>query len=415
MGKLCFGKVDDYKNELERITKSVKKLRNLKSGKITQWDEAAEWHMKYSNLHGIPALSLTITLSPTGCEWARQGGCTMCGEFEGAYKRDDLLNNPQFHISQFVSAVTNPSVWDTALKEEVPISWIRINQEGNFTNPHEMNIEAQEKILRLATRIKGVKRVTIESRPQYLSEKTVLFLADIFNSSGVELEIGMGLEAENDVVRNICINKRGTREQFEKTVNLLKKHNIYSLAYILLKPPFLTEKEAIDEAVETAHFAANIGFSRISFEPMSIHQYTLADLLKENGDYKPPWLWSVIEVAKRCSDISNIFGIGGVGYYPVPTEYAHNYCMEKDDCNRKIIEAIKKYNEIRDVSVFEHLDCRCKRIWYNECLESPSSLDKRIDKQLTMVEKNFDKYQPIYLSEDIKVRGQRIIVGNSQK
>ena len=145
MGKLCFGKVDDYKNALERITKSVKKLRNLKSGKITQWDEAAEWHMKYSNLHGTPALSLTITLSPTGCEWARQGGCTMCGEFEGSYKRDDLLNNPQFHISQFVSAVTNSSVWDVALKEEVPVSWIRINQEGNFTNPHEMNIEAQEK------------------------------------------------------------------------------------------------------------------------------------------------------------------------------------------------------------------------------------------------------------------------------
>lgn len=45
----------------------------------------------------------------------------------------------------------------------------------------------------------------------------------------------------------------------------------------------------------------------------------------------------------------------------------------------------------------------------------PSSLDKRIDEQLTRAENTFDKYHPTYLSEDNKVRGQRIIVGNSQK
>ena len=35
----------------------------------------------------------------------------------------------------------------------------------------------------------------------------------------------------------------------------------------------------IDEAVSTAEFATDIGFKRISFEPMSIHAYSLVDAL----------------------------------------------------------------------------------------------------------------------------------------
>ena len=414
MKELDFGKKTDYNIELARIVDSVKKLRNLKAGKYTLWNEAAEWHMKYSNLRGVSSLTLTITLSPTGCDWARQGGCTMCGEFEGAFKKNDLLHNPQFHIAQFVSAVSNSKVWETSKSENKSISWIRINQEGNYTNPHEMNIEAQDKILQLAIRLKGVKRVTIESRPQYLSEKVVSHLAEIFRDSNVELEIGMGLEAENDVIRNICINKQGTKQQFIDTVNLLKRYNILPLAYIILKPPFLTEQEAIDEAVATAHFAAKIGFSRISFEPMSIHQYTLVDLLKETGDYSPPWLWSVIEVAKRCSDISSIFGIGGVGYYPIPSEYTHNFCTEKKDCNKRIIEAIKEYNTSRSISVFKNIDCSCKGYWLQECLKEDCALKDRINRQLDNVDRIIDNYSPAPIPINSLVRRQRIIAGNSQ-
>ena len=412
--KDIFGEVHEYKSELKRIISILKELRQKKSGAFTDWEDAAEWHIKYSNLHGISSLALTITLSPTGCEWAKHGGCTMCGEFEGSYKRQDLLNDPRFHIAQFVAAVTNPLVWETAQKEGVPISWIRINQEGNYTNKNEMHIEAQELILRLAMNIKGVKRITIESRPQYLDEPTVKFLHNIFQNSDVELEIGMGIEAKNSVIRNVCINKRGSDNQFIESAKLLKKYNIHPLAYVILKPPFLTEHEAIEEAVNTAHFAADIGFERISFEPMSIHQYTLVDLLKEAGVYKAPWLWSVVEVTRRCQDIASIFGIGGVGYYPIPSEYAHNYCSEKD-CNSKVIEAIKSYNITRDVRVFDSLGCKCKDRWEKECRTSDEAFKERLVHQLDLAEKVLKTYSPPRLSQDVFIRDLRIISGGSQK
>ena len=46
------------------------------------------------------------------------------------------------------------------------------------------------------------------------------------------------------------------------------------IAYVILKPPFLSEQEAITEAISTIGFANEIGFERISLEPMTIHGYT---------------------------------------------------------------------------------------------------------------------------------------------
>jgi radical SAM enzyme (TIGR01210 family) len=410
-----FGVPQDYRDELKRIVVCAKSLRKVKPGKKTEWNEAAECHVKYSNLHGESVLALTITLSPTGCEWARKGGCTMCGEFEGSYKRRSLTRSPQFHISQFAAAIGDPRVWALAKKENKSITWLRINQEGNYTNIHEMNFQAQEVILRLAMHIEGIKRITIESRPQYITEESVAFLKKLFDGSSVELEIGMGVEAENDVVRDICINKHGSRKQFNSAVELLKANNILPLAYVLLKPPFLTEAEAIDEAVATAHFAVNTGFSRISFEPMSIHHYTLVDALVKTGDYKAPWLWSVVEVAKRCSDISSMFGIGGVGYYPIPAEYSSNACSNEVDCTENFSAAIVEYNKKRNVSVFDSLTCDCKSDWEKACRHEASPLKERIQQQLTRVETLLPTYSVIENNDfDNIMRNQRILMSFSQ-
>lgn len=409
-----FGVAGDYEDELKRIVACVKELRTKKSGKVTEWTSAAECHMKYSNLNGNPALALTITLSPTGCEWARKGGCTMCGEFEGASKRNSLIENPQFHVAQFAAAIGKKEVWEIAKEERMPIEWLRINQEGNFSNINEVNSIAQESILRLAIRIGGIKRITIESRPQYLTEEVVAFLSSIVVESGVELEIGMGVEAQNEVVRNICINKQGSSQQFVDAVELLKKYSILPLAYVLLKPPFLTEQESIEEAVATAHFAADIGFERISFEPMSIHRYTLVDALVKTGDYKAPWLWSVVEVAKKCVDISSIFGIGGIGYYPIPQEYSSNVCENRDGCTQNFAEAIKKYNASRDIHVFDSLSCECRLLWEKECSRSSSSLKVRMQEQLLHVEKLMPSYSVVENKNDNTLRNTRVLMSSSQ-
>ncbi|MGN1372730.1 MAG: radical SAM protein [Candidatus Coproplasma sp.] len=411
-----FGTLSDYKAERKKVIDTVKALRTKATGKVTTWKKAAEWHMKYSYLNGEKVLTLTITLSPTGCDWAKTGGCTMCGCYNCADFRKSIVENAQFHIAQFASAISNPEIWETAKKENCPITWIRINQEGNYTNPNEMNLYAQETILRLASRIKNVKRITIESRPQYITEDTISIFKKISSESDVELEIGMGLEAVNDVIRGVCVNKFGTKADFNNAVSLLNDNGIKPLAYILVKPPFLTEREAIIEAVSTACFATEIGFKRISFEPMTIQPYTLIDALYQKGYYKLPWLWSIIEIARQCEALNVAdFGIGGVGFYPVPKSFSHNYCESEINCNERIVEAIIKFNKTHSVLCFDRLECQCHEKWQNEIsVTCNEPLKERINHQLASVNNALESYSPTLLGGDCIVKNKTIIAGDSQ-
>lgn len=415
INEIIDNRIGEYSEELRDIVNIVKELRQKHNGRHTSWMEPAEWHLKYSNINKKPELALTITLSPTGCEWALNGGCTMCGEFEGAYKEKTLISDPKFHISQFAMAISNPEIWAAAKSKKQDISWLRINQEGNFFNEHEMNRTAQYSILNLAIHIQGIKKITVESRPQYLTENLIRNVAQTFQNSNVQFEIGMGIEAKNEIIRNVCINKQERNKDFIEAVGLLKKYGISPLAYIIIKPPFLTEAEAIDEAVETAHFAHEIGFERISFEPMSIHPYTLIDALRQTGDYRAPWLWSVVEVAKRCADISDIVGIGGVGYYPIPSSYAHNYCDLDKDCDEQFLKAIMDYNRSRDVSVFDSLSCECKTKWKENCVYSSEPLKQRINAQLERVKQILPNYVATEDHKAKNMRSIRIIAGGSQR
>lgn len=374
---IVFGQVADYNSELDTIRSMALHLRRLrKNESLLRWEEPAEWTVKYSNMYNKPEKALTITLTPTGCQWANSGGCTMCGEFEGSRKSVEI--NPMYHIAQFSKAIADliPSYKPT---------WLRINQEGNFANSQELGKIAQETILKLAVQLQGIKRITIEARPDFLTEDLLKSYNQIIYKSGIELEIGMGFESKNDVVRNICINKGESIEIFVKTLGLMKEYSILPLAYIILKPPFLTEGEAIQEAVDTIFYASALGFKRISLEPMSIHKYTIVDALSRVGKYRVPWLWSVIEVIKRCKEVPEL-GIGGIGFYPRPYHLSQNHCNR--DCNKAMWEALKNYGKYRNFSVFESLDCDCKSEWEKDCAKSNIHLAHRISAQLSSVDIN---------------------------
>ena len=387
-----FGNIEEYFEIHQKIFEITKKIRSKKQGELTNWQMPAEMHLRKSTYNGRDTLTLTITLTPIGCEWARKGGCTMCGEFESTTQKNELLSDPKFHITQFVRGLTNESMLAKVHESGLKISRLRIYQEGNYTNTNETSKLTQETILRLATLVNGVKKITIESRPQFLTEESISFLSDIVRKTDVKLEIGMGVEAKNNIVRNICINKSGTDEQFVNAVSLLKKYDISPLAYVILKPPFLSEQEAITEAISTIGFANEIGFERISLEPMTIHGYTLVDALHKNGLYETPWLWSVVEVLRQCANFEVKPGVGGIGYFPVPQEYSQNKC---EHCNRNIIDAIVAYNKNKDISALNNLTCpHCLSKW--ERLVNATDdvqLLERIKKQLAIVDDNLDKYE----------------------
>jgi len=367
-----FGSVHDYTKQIRHIKNWVLRLRRLRPKLETTWEEPADWTNKFSNLHGSPAQTLTITLTPTGCAWASMGGCTMCGEFEGSTKGNNV--SAEFHIAQFASAVSK-------YVAKYNPTWLRIYQEGNYTNPDEIEPSAQLTILRLASLIGGIKRITVEAMAKYLTQERV---QDLKNSitRDVELEIGMGFEAENDVVRNVCINKGESINDFRRAVALLKDAGIRSVAYVLLKPPFLTENEAIEEAIATIQLAHNIGFDAVSLQPVTIHGYSLVHALNTEGLYQLPWLWSVVKVAQSARNIPD-FRISAAGFYPRPMNVAYNrHPNGTDGCNETLWAAIKEYSKWHRFEILESVDCTCKKEWEEACRVTEGPLHTRIDQQL---------------------------------
>ena len=340
---------------IQRISKLTKEIRSLQiSPKKHKWNKIPDILPKKEFLNGDSVTALNITITPTGCEWASHGGCTFCGEFSGSLH--GKLVKPEFHIAQFSFAVSE-------YIPKIKPKWIRIYNEGSFLNDREIDPSAQQTILKLALSIEEIQRVTIETRAIYITQEKLEILKKMMRNTK-ELEIAVGLETQDEFIRLVCVNKGETNEIFEEKIKLLKDYGFKTLAYIIIKPPFLTEGEALEEAEKSVKYAFDIGFDAVSIEPMSIHDYSLVEALFSQGLYKLPWLWTVLQVVKDTHHLGEV-RIGGLEYYPRPEIVAHNYTEDGRicRCTDKIWRAISIYNALHDVSIFDLLSCECKNLW----------------------------------------------------
>jgi radical SAM enzyme (TIGR01210 family) len=199
------------------------------------------------------------------------------------------------------------------------------------------------------------KRLLVESRPEFVTEDRVKPLL----SRGVELEIAFGLESANDAVLEETINKGNTA--LENREGALRAHSYGARvkSYLLLKPPFLTEAEAIEDSVAGAAYAAEFS-DTISVNPMNIHKGTLVERLFYEGAYRPPWLWSVVEVMRRGIPATG----GRARLMSAPTGASTSRGASNcGRCDGEVLQAIAKASADQDVSPLERLDCPCKRRW----------------------------------------------------
>ncbi len=359
--------------QIQGIMKDIRK-RTPKKNPPT-WLEPADLVCRADFLNGEKVNAASMTLFPTGCQYVRTGGCTMCGEWSGSNLGS--LVPGEFHVAQFAAG-------SAQLLHEKEIHWLRIYQEGSFLNEMEVTPEAREVIFKLASNLKGIRRITVESRPEYLTQKLASEIREY--TKNVELEIGIGLEAKNDFIRNVCIGKGTKLSSYNKAVNIAHANNIIALGYVILKPPFLSEKEAIEEAIESTRFAFDIGFDEVYIQAASVHEWSLSEVLARKKLYSPPWLWSMIEVVESTAHLGKV-KIGGLEYFPRPAHVSQNYSSEGDgstcSCSHDVWHLIQEFNASGEINVFRNLTCSCRDFW-KASLEIPSSpLDTRIQETIS--------------------------------
>ncbi len=294
---------------------------------------------------------LVLLLPGKGCEWAvKTGGCTMCAfgkraqELGQKFSGDDLFTLFQIAI--------NLTITDRPLN-------LTIYNGGSFLNDNEIPFETQMKICQGVGEHPSLKKLFIESRIEFINERKIGALKNKLKDK--MLIIGIGLEAQDDKIRNSFIKKGVEKKNYEKIIKFLKQNNVKTLTYVFLKPIFLTEKEAVEEAIKTIKYAFEVGTDEVALETAFIQEGTLmAKLFKENK-YKPPWLWSIIEVIKKTYNLGPIH-IGGFNDEPPPIAIPSNCPL----CSEKIKDLLQKYRETHDINLFNNLTCECYKLWKKE-------------------------------------------------
>lgn len=232
---------------------------------------------------------------------------------------------------------------------------VKIFTSGSFLDDSEIGPATRTMMMTRLNEDARVKKVIAETRPEYVTDEK---LSEAKAALGKKFEVAIGLETTNDVIRKDCINKGFSFSDFTKASDVAKKHDVTVKAYLMQKPPFLSEGIAMKDMVHSIHEAAPYA-QTISMNLCNVQKGTLVDEMFERGDYRPPWLWSAVEALKIGKGLSPetvlMSDPVGAGSMRGP----HN-CGK---CDNDVAEAIRVFSVTQDTSVFRNLDCDCKELW----------------------------------------------------
>lgn len=173
-----------------------------------------------------------------------------------------------------------------ALEQLPPARQIKLYNAGSFFDPQAIPPEDDAEIAAL---ISGFDRIIVECHPAFLhgkhGERALRFQASLRG----QLEIAIGLETVHPPTLE-KLNKRMTVESFQEAAKFLQRHAIDLRVFILLRPPFLTEREGVEWACRSLDVAAECGAKVCSIIPTRGGNGALEALCE---DFQPPKLQSL--------------------------------------------------------------------------------------------------------------------------
>jgi len=305
-------------------------------------------------LDGKVTEAFVVIFRSRGCAWWKKSGCFMCGYFGDT--------------DAGVSVEDYRSQLEGALRSYGGQAVVKMFTSGSFLDPAEVPPGIQDEIVRGFSRGipgggGGADKIIVESRPEFVTNNSLQRLkAAALRTS---FEIAIGLESATDEVLVGSINKGFRFPDFEKAAKIALENGWTIKAYILLKPPFLSEKEAIEDAVVSAAKAALAGAATISINPVNIQNFTVVERLSRDGKYRTPYIWSLIEVLKRLAALRDAGELPGETVLMTSPSGAgtrrgvHN-CGE---CDKRLLEAVKRFSLGQDASALAVPYCRCREKW----------------------------------------------------
>ena len=181
-----------------------------------------------------------------------------------------------------VGAIPDQIEW--ALKQMPEVKHLKLYNSGSFFDKKAI---PEEDYKRIASVIRGFETVIVESHPKFINERCLRF-RDMIEP---ELQVAIGLETVHPEIL-LKLNKQMSLDDFDNSVNYLTQNGITSRAFILLRPPFMSESEGIYWAKKSIDFAFNAGVECCTVIPVRAGNGAM-DLLMEKGDFSLPNIHSL--------------------------------------------------------------------------------------------------------------------------
>jgi len=316
-------------------------------------------------MDGKPYLLPFIVLRTSGCSWQREtGGCLVCNYSDIASEivsEKDLLQQVEYGLD---------------FLHKHPCPFVVFTATANMFDDTELPPSIRQFIFRSVAELGFVRQLYVESRAEFIDEDKVVSGLSFLND--VQLEVGIGLETSNDWIRKFCLHKGMSTEEYVRAIQVLQRHEVKTTTYIFLKPPFLTEREAIEDALASIRFALEIGSDLVILMLSNIQPNTLTHYLWKKGRYRVPWLWSAIHILSEMipGDRERV-RLAGLKSVPTPLETAHN-CPQ---CTTVISDAIDRWRMSGDFCWIEALrayPCSCREQWQEELAVPSVDLEERV-------------------------------------
>ena len=206
----------------------------------------------------------TVFLTNRECPWR----CLMC----------DLWRNT---LTETVPLGAIPAQIDYALARLDSARQIKLYNSGSFFDHQAIPVADYEAI---AERLHAFERVIVESHPALVGDDCLQF-RNLLNG---RLEVALGLETVHPTV-GPRLNKGMTLDQFASAAARLQQNNIALRVFILVKPPFMDEAEALYWAERSLDFAFDCGATVAVLIPTRSGNGALETLAKR-CDFSPPRL-----------------------------------------------------------------------------------------------------------------------------
>lgn len=229
-------------------------------------------------------------------------------------------------------------------------SIVKVYTSGSLTDENEVPSAVREEILR---RVKEAgAKMLFESRPEFVTKESIRECV----KTCPDLEVALGLESANDRILAKSIHKGFTFKDYKRAAETVNAAGATVRTYLLLKPPYLTEEEAISDTIDSISKASP--FSRvITVNPVNVQRGTRVERMWKSWAYRPPWLWSVIEVLRRAEHGENLLLSSLVG---AGSERGAHNC---GSCDADIAASIDGFNLTQDKKKLDRYDCKCKEDW----------------------------------------------------